>query len=320
MNLAQFYVSGAGDNGMMTGYLSISGGTKPIYMTNSGFKDMTPAGWFGGQILDSWGATYHAGYGKLTETASSRALFWVGAGPAVNLHPAGAEYEGSVAMAVAGDRQAGSVSGVIPCEDCGFTSIQHACVWTRTAASFRRLHSTTHQDTRAWATDGTHYVGYGTHRGDSSTNALLWMNDTSMAINLRPSQSTYSSAFGVWGSQQGGAYIGPATSGHTHAVIWNGTPGSAMDLHPGPAFLTSQIEVVRSGTQAGWGSVASANRAQAIAWHSNAATWINLHARLPAMYQTWSSYATDIDGQGNIVGQVQSPDLQEVRPVVWLRS
>jgi hypothetical protein len=318
----EMYVLGAGDNGMMTGLVDDGSGVKKAaYRTSSGYKIMHPAGWYDSRINDSWGATYHTGYGKTTSGALEHALFWVGGGPGVDLHPAGAEYQLSEAFGGFDQFQVGTVGGNINCDDCGVFMLNHAGIWNRTAASFKRLHSLTHKETYAFGTDGIHHVGVGQNRADGSYNALLWNDTNSMGKNIRPSMSTSSQAIAVWGNQQGGFYTSVATGGSQHAVIWAGTAASALDLNPNGVFVSSTIKAVRNGLQVGSANP-SANPAkyQAIAWHGSAATWINLHSKLPAPFQLWHSFAEGIDNLGNITGYVGNSAGTDVRPVVWVRS
>jgi hypothetical protein len=306
---------------MMTGsVVDIDNHIFAAYRTSTGFRLMHPTGgWTMSRIEDSWGSTYHCGYGA-PPAGNSRALFWVGAGAPTNLHPAGAEYASSLAHGGGGQLQVGNVGGAIDCAECGITGMDdHACVWNRTAVSFRRLHSLTHRETIAWGTDGTKIVGSGTHRGDGSINAILWNTTTSIGVNIRPSGSTSSRAFSVWGNQQGGYFTSAATAGLQHACIWAGSAASAIDLNPNATFQSSRVTTVRNGLQVGAASpISNPSRNQAIGWHGSAATWINLHSRLPAMYQTWNSSADGIDQLGNIVGSVSSGSL--IRPCVWIRS
>jgi hypothetical protein len=318
----KMFAVGAGDNGMMTGNTFGSGvPDQAWYVTATGNRSMHPAGWYESHIEDSWGATYHGGYGKQTQGGPSRGLLWVGGNPVpTNLHPTG--YDESRVDGIWDQTQVGNVKGTIACPQCGFTETQHAGLWRRTPGSFMRLHSTTHERTYALATGGSQHVGFGYHRGDGSQNALYWPSDTSMAINLRPSQSWASIAQAISGNLQGGSASAPGE--WEHATIWSGTPGSAIDLNPDATFISSRIRAMRNGTQVGSAiPLSDHNRQQAIAWHGNAPTWINLHARLPFPYNLGQSIATDIDAQGNIVGYVMNlsgTNPSYYKPVVWIRS
>jgi hypothetical protein len=316
-----YTMHGAGDNALMSGSVrnGFSEPQKAIYRTEIGYKMMHPSGWHSSVIMDSWGSTYHCGYGAVTDPSASRALFWIGGGSAVDLHPAG--YTDSLALGGGGQLQVGYVvDDEIVCEECGTTMQAHASSWSRTAASFRRLHSLTHKNTAAVGTDGTAIVGYGIHRTDGSLNALYWKSGTAMGVNIRPSGSTQSQANSVWGTQQGGYFQSSGTGGFPHGCIWAGTAASVIDLNPGAAFRNSEVLSVRDGLQVGFGNpLSNTGKNQAIAWHGSAATWINLHARLPSQFATWSSRAVDIDNLGNIVGFISEPGSVSSRAVVWYR-
>jgi hypothetical protein len=316
----QMFVFGAGDNGLMSGYVTNGSIREAGYLTNSGFKNMHPAGWYSSEIADSWASTYHCGSGRTASGSPQRALFWLGGGAAVDIHPAGAEYLASEAYGGGGQQQVGWVVGSIACDQCGFTTVGHAGTWSRTAMSFARLHSTTHENTVARGTDGTTQVGYGTNRTDNSKNALLWKGPGTFSTNIRPSGSIESVANSVWGNQQGGYFVGMGTNSKRHAVIWSGTAASAVDIHPS-VFEHSHVNAVRNGLQVGYGNpLSTPTRNQAIAWHGNAGTWINLHSKLPYPYNLWSSSATGIDNLGNVTGYITAPSGPEIRPVIWLRS
>jgi hypothetical protein len=318
---ARMWTTGAGDNGLLGGMLDTGLGVHAAYLTNSGYKDMNPAGFESSVIRSSWSNTYHCGDGTLTNGGPTRALYWLGGGAGVNLHPAGAEYTSSQAISGGGQLQAGVVYGSIFCAECGGITVnKHACCWMKTAASFKRLHSTTHRNTVANGTDGTRFVGWGENPADSSVNALMWNSSNSMAVNIRPSQSVFSNAYAMDTLQQVGTFSAPSTGLALHACVWSGTAASAVDLNPSGSFSSSRATGVRAGLQVGNASPIGFSRSQAIAWHGTAASWINLHFKLPAQYWTWSSSAWSVDNLGNIVGYVENPTHTIALPVIWLKS
>jgi hypothetical protein len=316
-----FTTRGAGDNVMMSGFTTLSGVARAGYMTHQAFRDMHPSGYTSSAIYDSWGATYHAGYATIPGSEFQHAMFWVGGGAGVDLHPAGAEYLRSVLNCGAGQIQAGYVSGVnIPCAECGHTVEAHAAYWSRTAASFKRIHAPGRDLAMINATDGVKFVGLGRDRIVLKTDAMYWPTATSAPVNLDPGNVLSSSANAIDGNLQGGSVqdVQGWPTG-SHAVIWSGTKQSMVDLHPAIPFRDSVVRGMRNGLQVGYAIPKTINRQQALAWHSNAATWINLHSRLPAAFQTWSSAAWDIDNQGNIIGYIRNPSNVYSRPVIWMR-
>lgn len=312
-------VTGAGGNGMVSGYASVSGGqAEAIYMTQQGTRQMHPSGHFRSHILDSWGNTYHCGSAASVDLAP-KAQFWVGGGAPVPLHPSGAEYTGSQAEGGGGQLQVGWVSGTFPCAGCGHASDgTHAAMWSRTASSFSRLHSPNHTNVRATATDGVRQVGFGINMSGSRTNALLWNGPNSVAVNLHPAGYDESALEAISGNQQGGLVkVGIESE---KAALWTNTAVSMVVLHPS-GWRSSRVNAIRNGLQVGEGHPAYDGylRLQAVAWHGSFASWINLHSRLPAPYVFWHSTATDIDEQGNIVGYVYNGDTGVRRPVIWKR-
>lgn len=309
------YGVGAGGNGMITGYAKRTGGEEEaLYLTPGGIRNMHPAGWTSSHITDSWGSTYHVGFGAPVGTVPTNALFWAGGGAPVNLHPAsGADST----MAFGGDGQLQVGSGTV-LDFITFTLVTRGCTWSRTASSFRYLASPNHTNVTAFGTDGTAVVGEGTI--SAQKHALYWPTIGQNPRDLNPSGATESQSLSTHSGQQGGYYISPATGGNRHAALWSGSSGTMVDLHPA-AFLESGVVRVRGGMQVGTGTpITTPTRKQAIAWHGTSGSWINLHFKLPYPFTFWSSAAGDIDANGNITGTIESPDGTIRRPVIWMRQ
>jgi hypothetical protein len=314
------FVKGGGEDGLVSGYgppSSQPGIEHAVYMTPQGARDMHPAGNFSkSYIFGSWGATYHVGAAFYTSDVNYKAFFWIGGGAGINLHPAGDEYDGSQAMGGGGQLQAGFVTGEFFCSGCGQTiSGNHAGMWSRTAASFSRLHAVNHRNTQALATDGQRQAGVGSDVTTNHVNGLLWNGPNSTAVNLHPAGYAESWINTIQGSKQGG-WVSAELNGNTHAALWTSSAASMIDLNPS-AFVSSEVSFLRNGLQVGTGSTES--RSQAVAWHGAAGTWINLHARLPAQFLYWNSFAKYIDSQGNIVGYITDQLGFVARPVIWKR-
>jgi hypothetical protein len=316
-------VSGTSNTGdlnrfTMTGFAKPTSASLPqaCYLTNSGFRNMNPAGWVTSRIWDSWDNTYHVGAGSVMGAYPYRALFWIGGGPAVNLHPS--EYDSSEAFGGGGQQQVGYVEGEFMCPQCGFIPHQHAGVWTRTATSFKRLHATDHQFVRALGTDGIHQVGEGFNRTTGELNALLWNGPGSMAVNLHPAGYTASSASFTVGNLQGGYVKGPTTGSRPHAAIWVGS-NAVTDVNPNATFSESRLVGMQMGFFIANGTpISTPTRTQAFAyWGNTASAWINLHARLPYPFIFWNSYAKDINAWGDVIGYIEKDGVR--RPVMWVR-
>lgn len=312
------YGIGAGGNGMITGYAqeTASGAEKALYLTPQGIRNMHPTGWASSHITDSWGSTYHTGFGAPVGTLPLNALFWVGGGAPVNLHPGGAILS-TMAFGGDGQLQVGSASSL----DSGFNIVTRGCTWSRTAASFKLLSAAAHKDVTAYGTDGSAIVGVGTPTAGSDFHALYWAAQGNAAIDLNPSGFTRSASYSTHSGQQGGYVIGASTNGKEQAALWKGSAGSFVNLNPMGVFEQSTVVRVRNGMQVGTGTpITTPSRKQAIAWHGTAGSWINLHFKLPYPFTFWSSAAGDIDDQGNIIGTIESPDGTIRRPVIWERQ
>jgi hypothetical protein len=314
------FAVGGGDNGMMSGWAITGAQDLAMYRTNGGFRLMHPGGWDSSRITDSWGSTYHCGFGKVGAADPTHALFWIGGGTPVDIHPtSNAGYQSSQALGGGGQLQAGYVDGSFNCNECGFVATRHAGMWSRTSSSFSRLHAPAHELTEATSTDGVRQVGSGVNRTTMQVEALLWSGPNSIAVNLNPPGATESVLTSVWGNSQGGYFQGPMTGGRRHAATWAGGP-NVVDLNPNFYFLSSQVNAVRAGLQVGRGNaVTTPARYQAIGWANSDLSWINLHARLPYPFTLWNSSAEGIDNLGNITGYVDN-GAGDVRPVIWVRQ
>jgi hypothetical protein len=282
---------------------------RAVLFNAGGFVDVTPPNFNGALINNSDGAQ-HGGGATPGGGYPAYAHLWVGSEP-TNLHPAG--YTVSDVLGVGGGAQAGYVIASFYCSECGRYVQKHAGVWRGSAASFTELHSTAHDYTSAWGTDGAQHAGQGSVISSGASRALLW-NGESMAIDLHPSGFDRSLAIDV----RDGRQVGSASAGDVHAALWTGTAASFVDLNP-PAYCQSEARGVRNNVQVGLGSLCSESwRYRALAWAGTPESVTDLHALLPAEFQPWSSGAEDIDGNGNIVGFVEQSG--QFRPVIWYRS
>jgi hypothetical protein len=128
-------------------------------------------------------------------------------------------------------------SGTQQAGDGGTGSIDHALLWSGTAASAVDLNPTNLSGftySEANGTNGTQQVGdgYGSGTGDNH-HALLWSGTAASAVDLNPTNLTgfdISVALATNGAQQVGDGAGSATGGSSHALLWSGTADSAVDL------------------------------------------------------------------------------------------
>jgi hypothetical protein len=306
---------GAGDNGMLTGqgFSTSNGRDQAVYVTTHGVRDMHPPGWGSSVILDSWAGTYHVGAG-LSPSGFNHALYWIGGtNNPVDLHPANAPTAESFAQGGFGQIQVGRVVGVV-----NGVNVSSACMWSRTAVSFKLLTSPNHVTTSALGTDAVVEVGMGWHPASSQWHALRWRGPGSNPVDMHPSDADGSVADCVDGDQIGG-YTYPTSANAPEAALWTMTSTQTVysNLHPADTFSTSEVRCVRAGIQVGIGLATGPQRTQAIMWHGDANSWIDLHSMLPPMFQSWHSYANDIDNLGNVVGYVENAGI--LRPVIWMR-
>ena len=310
--------AGAGDT-YYSGYGTPPGEDDPARMRAllfdaSVFVDVTPPGFAGALINDSRGAQ-HVGGASLLGGYPSHAYLWQDGAKPIDLHPPG--FSVSEALGAGGNEQAGYVVKSFECRECGLLVHKHAARWQGSPQSMVLLHSQVHEDTAAYGTDGVHYVGRG-EDAHGQSHALLWTATGALATDLNPPGGyDLSLAAAVDGGQQVGFVSGTATGGAAHAALWTGSAASFTDLNP-DGFVQSNAYSVRDGIQVGCGSPSSASWTQrALAWTGSAETVLDLHALLPAEFQTWNSSAADVDTQGRIVGFVEHGG--DWQPVLWVK-
>jgi hypothetical protein len=306
-------LGGAG-GGRYGGYGVANGSTtlRAFVFSRSEYSDVTPEGYIGAIITDSANGQ-HAGGATFTGTFAGHAFLWNGTTP-VNVHPSG--YAASQLLGIGGQKQSGLVVDNFFCNVCNKQVEQHAGLWNGTAESFRLLHAKSHINTAAMGTDGIQVVGQGIFASNGTAHALLWNAGATFAVNLNPGHG-YSESLAdcVSLGQQAGTAWGWRTWGFTHAALWRGTPSSFVDLNP-DGFFMSQVRGMRNGVQVGIGTRPSENwKYRALAWNSTPESATDLHALLPARYQSWNSSAEDVDPKGNIIGFVELEG--KWRPVIW---
>lgn len=183
----------------------------------------------------------------------------------VNLHPDDPGVFDSYALSVQDGQQVGYT------RDPG-SFLEHAAVWSGTAASWVDLHPAGATQSRANAVSSGQQAGY-LHVGGVGGNfyASLWSGTAATWSDLNPAGSIYSLALGSFGGRQ----AGQASFGvDNHAGLWSGTPGSWLDLHPASAFSSTAYDT-DGAQQVGMAYTDSNSRASV--WSGSAGSWVNLH-------------------------------------------
>lgn len=250
------------------------------------------------------GAGRQAGWGYLADIVGQRALHWNGStGTVIDITP-----DEATSASVAGSDSQSLV---------GFANFgaPRAILWTDAdPATFVTLHPPTNP-TVSYATaigDGQQ-VGWVVTSG-GSTKACVWSGTASSYIDLDPSLSTHSAAFGVGGGQQ----VGFANvSGQFRASLWSGSAASWVNLNPELA-TTSAANAVWQGQVVGVANIGGVNHASL--WLDSAASWLDLHAQLPTDFS--SSVATDIWGDDQntyVVGYAFNTTTDRGEAILWTK-
>jgi hypothetical protein len=149
--------------------------------------------------------------------------------------------------------------------------IDHASLWSGSAASWVDLNPVGAMSSVANGTSGTQQVGAASpgnlQTGGSISHAGLWNGTAASWVDLNPVGSTSSVANGTSGAQQ----VGSAQfAGASHAGVWSGTAASWVDLNPTGAFTS--VAYATSGTQ----QVGAADDHAGL-WSGSAASWVDLN-------------------------------------------
>jgi hypothetical protein len=121
--------------------------------------------------------------------------------------------------------------------------------------------------------------------------AQMWVDGSSVAIELHPAGFRYSWATGVFDNHQVGH---GAIQFLSHALLWNGTAESVVDLHPAN-FLHSNALAVGESSQVGIAWNDSQADPHAILWHGTSESAVDLHP------DNWDwSHATGVSGDKQV--------------------
>jgi hypothetical protein len=116
-------------------------------------------------------------------------------------------------------------------------------------------------------------------------------------VDLHPSGSVSSLAWGVGGGQQVGFGVKMEPSGRSagsdHALLWRGSAAGVVDLTPS-GFEPSAVFATNGEEQVGRAG------GHAVLWRGSADGMIDLHTFLPLGFG--GSEAMGIDSSGNVVG------------------
>jgi hypothetical protein len=267
----------------------------------SQYVDLHPAGFDQSSAYDTNGS---AQVGIATKFVSgprgtiyqNQAMLWHGSqASVVNLNPAGAIE--SYAFATSGASQVGYGRG----PSLGGA---HALLWHGSAESVLDLHPAGYSSSRAGGVDGNVQVGLG-ELSSGIYHALLWQGTAANLINLHPAWARASAASDVSGDHQVGI---AETNGRYHAVMWNGSAASAVDLNPEGLDVSYGVGI-GGGFQVGYGYGPASEGEHALVWRGTADSVFDLHHSLIGVVpDPISSFASDVDADGDIVGYARGRD------------
>jgi hypothetical protein len=294
----------SGDQVVSTGYGSATGDHAHALVwdnATSQYIDLHPTGFDQSLAFDTngsvqVGAATNFVNGPRGTIYRNQAMLWHGSqASVVNLHPVGA-FE-SFAFGVSEGSQVGYAAGT------GFGG-EHALLWRGTAESMLDLHPAGYSGSRAGGVDGDVQVGQGT-LSSGIYQALLWRGTSASVVNLHPTWAEVSAAGDVSGDHQ----IGIAQrNGRLHAVLWNGSASSAVDLNP-EGFDVSYGVGIGGDFQVGYGYGPATEGEHALVWRGTAESVFDLHHSLAGVVpDPISSFASDVDANGDIVGYARGGD------------
>jgi hypothetical protein len=155
---------------------------------------------------------------------------WIGGSQAIDMHPTSiSSIEHSEAIGIDGNYQCGTYI------DTG--GLTHACMWSRTAASFKPLVTPGFEKGVPTAIDSTNVLGNtvftvgwaGPHNPsvDEPPQAVYWKGYAQVepAKRLTPTGFTESVALAVDYPLIGGYFQGPSTFTYRQAALWNVATG-----------------------------------------------------------------------------------------------
>jgi hypothetical protein len=165
--------------------------------------------------------------------------------------------------------------GVHNGQQVGFAFLNTPSLWNGTAASWVNLTPTVATGGQALGVHNGQQVGYVTFGGEVDQHASLWSNTMASWVDLNPAGASYSEAHGVHNGQQVGRAF---VDNRDRASLWNGTAASWVNLHPEVAANSLAVSV-HNGQQVGyaWVGTIGVDPLHASLWNGTAASWVDLH-------------------------------------------
>ena len=258
--------------------------------------NLNPDGWYVQPEDVSGNSQVGDGPGPTTG-GNPHAVLWHGTPESlVDLNPAG--FDASYAFGVSGNNQVGFGTGTAT------GGPFHALLWHGTAESVVDLNPAGFAASIAFRAFGDNIVGYG-QTAQGRSRALLWQGAAHTVVNLHSAAYPETIANDVSDdSQVGQAIFSSNVGGERHALLWHGTAASVIDLNPSGFFETG-ANAVAGALQVGYGQgTATGGQQHALLWAGSAAGVVDLSSFLVGLGPSFvgSSYASDIDASGVIVG------------------
>ena len=176
----------------------------------------------------------------------------------VNLHPPGAGWNGSEALAIDGQTQG------------GWLQPMSGMIWSGSALSASTLPTAS---SVVWALQGKDKAGTASYR------AALWVGSSNDYVDLHQAGAVTSAVYGMYGNTQAGEVSWDSLSGHTsgyHASIWNGTADSWQDLSP-VGSSDSHLAAIDASGQVGRYRMSFEVPYHAGLWYGTAESVVDLH-------------------------------------------
>ncbi len=302
-----------------------SGVGDPIDLHPS-FLDYAPLNAGGNSVLTATDGFTQVGYGFGASTFQRRvAVRWRGSAESAEILLLPFNTFGAVATGVSGGQAVGYASTVQTVGGRGtlhsFAGPTHAILWTAGNTVGVDLNNGA-ESTLAFATDGTHQVGFGGKYDQFGqlleSKAMMWAGSRDSFVWLHPT-SGYTSSMavaisGIWqaGHAEVTVQVGNSKGVVSHAMAWQGTAASAHELLPLPTLANNFATAVNGGRFVGFGSEPS-GASHALYWATSTSAPVDLNQFLPIGYS--NAVANGIDSNGRIVGTASNASGQ--RAIVW---